>query len=127
STRGRPYGTVLTVGAFGGTIRNRMDIQTLDRADWMRAARRALLVGGPAAVRVEPLAAALGVTKGSFYWHFSDRAELLEALLAEWEQERRTALAELPLRRGPTAVREFMEFLKPRVAASERGEEASDA
>jgi len=37
-------------------------------------------------VRVEPLARELGVTKGSFYWHFNDRAMLLEALLDDWER-----------------------------------------
>jgi AcrR family transcriptional regulator len=93
----------------------------------MRAARRALLTGGPDAVRVEPLALALGVTKGSFYWHFVDRSALLDALLSEWEEERSIALAELPLARGAAAVRALMEFLKPRIAASERGEIPSDA
>jgi AcrR family transcriptional regulator len=53
---------------------------------WISAARDALARGGVEAVRVEPLAAQLGVTKGSFYWHFRDRAALLDALLAEWEQ-----------------------------------------
>jgi AcrR family transcriptional regulator len=37
-------------------------------------------------VRVEPLARELGATKGSFYWHFADRAALLEALLDDWER-----------------------------------------
>ncbi len=36
-------------------------------------------------MRVEPLATRLGVTKGSFYWHFRDRAALLDALLEDWE------------------------------------------
>jgi AcrR family transcriptional regulator len=36
-------------------------------------------------VRVEVLARDLGVSKGSFYWHFRDRNELLEKLLARWE------------------------------------------
>jgi len=36
-------------------------------------------------VRVEVLARELGVSKGSFYWHFRDREELLNALLADWE------------------------------------------
>jgi len=38
------------------------------------------------AVAVEPLAARLGVTKGSFYAHFSTRDELVEAALQSWEQ-----------------------------------------
>ena len=53
----------------------------------MRAARLALLHRGADGVRVEVLARELGVTKGSFYWHFRDRADLLEALLVEWEEE----------------------------------------
>jgi AcrR family transcriptional regulator len=36
---------------------------------------------------VETLAAALGVTKGGFYWHFRNRADLLGALLDLWEQQ----------------------------------------
>jgi len=53
----------------------------LGQDDWLRAARLALLRGGVEAVRVEKLARDLGVTKGSFYWHFKDRDELLELLL----------------------------------------------
>ncbi len=37
-------------------------------------------------MRVEPLARELGVTKGSFYWHFKDRADLLAAIVEFWEQ-----------------------------------------
>lgn len=47
---------------------------------------KALAAGGPDAVRVEPLAQTLGVTKGSFYWHFADRPALLEEILDEWER-----------------------------------------
>lgn len=53
--------------------------------DWIAAGFAALADGGMAAVRVEPLAKDLGVTKGSFYWHFADRQELLTALLDQWE------------------------------------------
>ena len=52
--------------------------------DWIRAAARRLAAGGIAAVAVETLARDLAVTKGSFYWHFRDRAALLAALLADW-------------------------------------------
>ncbi|CAN5910063.1 TetR/AcrR family transcriptional regulator [soil metagenome] len=53
--------------------------------DWVTAGFAALADGGMAAVRVEPLAKHLGVTKGSFYWHFADRQALLTALLTRWE------------------------------------------
>jgi AcrR family transcriptional regulator len=56
------------------------------KADWIAAAIDALDEGGIEAVRVEPLAVRLGVTKGSFYWHFADRDELLAAVLAAWER-----------------------------------------
>lgn len=53
--------------------------------DWLRAAARRLAAGGASAVVVEALARDLGVTKGSFYWHFRDRPALLAALRAQWE------------------------------------------
>ena len=59
----------------------------LDREDWIAAGLDALERGGVDAVAVVPLARALGVTRGSFYWHFSSRDELLEAVLARWEDE----------------------------------------
>jgi AcrR family transcriptional regulator len=47
---------------------------------------RALGAGGPEAVRIEPLAQAIGVTKGGFYWHFEDRQALLGEVLDAWER-----------------------------------------
>jgi AcrR family transcriptional regulator len=58
----------------------------LTAQDWVDAALVALAGGGLAAVAVEPLAARLGTTKGSFYWHFAGREALIEAVLAHWEQ-----------------------------------------
>src|ERR1043166_4405810 len=66
-------------------MRSRM--AAADRKAWIHAAIAALRRGGVEAVRVETLATDLGVTKGSFYWHFRDRDELLQALLASWEEE----------------------------------------
>lgn len=56
------------------------------RGAWIEQALRALSAGGPDAIRVEALARALGVTKGSFYWHFEDRRALLEEVLDNWER-----------------------------------------
>ena len=56
------------------------------RGAWIEAALQALADGGPEAIRIEALAACLGVSKGGFYWHFKDRAALLEEMLDSWEQ-----------------------------------------
>ncbi|TWF76745.1 TetR family transcriptional regulator [Pseudonocardia hierapolitana] len=58
----------------------------LTARDWTSAALEALARGGVAAVAVEPIAASLGTTKGSFYWHFDSRDALLQAALLEWER-----------------------------------------
>jgi AcrR family transcriptional regulator len=57
---------------------------SLSREAWIEAAFAVLLERGVDAVRVQPLARALKVTRGSFYWHFSDLNDLLRALLDKW-------------------------------------------
>lgn len=64
----------------------------LTREDWIRAALDALTEGGVAAVAVERLAKTVGATRGSFYWHFNDRDELVEASLELWERQNTTDL-----------------------------------
>jgi AcrR family transcriptional regulator len=56
------------------------------RGAWIEAAQQALGAGGPEGVRIEALAASLGVSKGGFYWHFKDRQALLDEMLDSWEQ-----------------------------------------
>lgn len=58
----------------------------------MHAAAARLTKDGIDKVRVELLAKDLGVSKGSFYWHFQDRAALLTAVLAAWEQDATLAI-----------------------------------
>jgi len=58
----------------------------LTARDWETAALDAIAEQGVAGVAVEPLARKLGVTKGSFYWHFADREALLDAALVHWEE-----------------------------------------
>lgn len=62
-------------------------VDRLSAEDWQRAAVEAIAEGGVAAVSVEPLARKLGVTKGSFYAHFGNRAELVQRALDYWVEE----------------------------------------
>ncbi len=56
----------------------------LDRQDWIDAAFKILVSHGEEQVRILKLADTLGVTRGSFYWHFKDRQDLLRELLGYW-------------------------------------------
>ncbi len=88
------------------TIRYRMDMvqaasstaaasrRRLSANDWADAALAAIGAGGVAAVAVEPIAASLGTTKGSFYWHFANRDALVSAALARWEERSTEAVIE---------------------------------
>ena len=62
-------------------------IMRTTREQWIEQGLAALASGGPDAVRVEALAASLGVSKGGFYGQFADRAALLDAMLDTWERE----------------------------------------
>lgn len=92
--------------------------------DWVEAAYSAMAEGGVGSVAVEPLARRLGVTRGSFYWHFDDRGSLLVATLGRWERESTeavisaTRLISDPLERFVRLAEEAFEEA-PRDAASE--------
>jgi AcrR family transcriptional regulator len=72
-----------------------------DREDWVQAARRALIEGGVAKVKVEPLAGVLGLTTGSFYHHFRGRQDLLDAILVHWERANTELLFQAVRDAGP--------------------------
>ena len=59
---------------------------------WIEAATNILVRQGIDAVSVEPLARKLGVTKGSFYWHFKDRDALRLAVLNHWLEQQTSAI-----------------------------------
>ena len=61
----------------------------LSREDWIAIARKALIASGVEEVKVDVLARRLKVTRGSFYWHFKHRKDLLDALLDDWEKSNR--------------------------------------
>ena len=62
----------------------------LSRAAWARAALDVIGEGGTGAVTIDGLAARLGATRGSFYWHFRDRNELIAEALELWARESTT-------------------------------------
>jgi len=64
----------------------------LSADDWAQAALDLIAEQGVAAVAVEPLARRLGLTKGSFYWHFPSREALLQAALDRWESVEQEAV-----------------------------------
>lgn len=106
--------------------------------DWIAAGWRALAEGGPAAVRIEGLARALGVTKGGFYGQFADRAALLDAMLGQWrERAGRALIARVEMLGGApedrlwalieTVIREGAGSPEPALRAWARGDETMRA
>jgi AcrR family transcriptional regulator len=87
--------------------------------DWLNAAREALISGGIGAVKVEPLAASLGVTVGSFYWHFRNRDALLTSLVEDWRAVNSAAMIGAATSEDATAEERFGAFLN--VWVSEEG------
>lgn len=59
----------------------------LSPEDWIAAGFRALARGGLSAIRAEALARELGVSKGSFYWHFKDVPTFRQVMLTHWEDQ----------------------------------------
>ena len=56
----------------------------LTRQDWISSGLRTLATDGASALKVGAMAAALGVSRGSFYWHFTDFSDFRAQLLHSW-------------------------------------------
>ena len=67
----------------------------LSAQDWTRGALDLLMAEGVAAVQINRLCTDLGVTRGSFYWHFADLTELEAAVAERWCEETRERLDQL--------------------------------
>lgn len=67
-------------------VAKKRERSTLSAGDWEQQALVLIAEKGIRAVAVESLAARMGVTKGSFYWHFHNRESLLEQSLIRWEK-----------------------------------------
>ena len=79
--------------------RNRAASSRLNRAEWLARALEVLGKKGAGELTVDSLARHLGVTKGSFYWHFKDRADFFRQLIEYWDEHfTRTVIAEISTR-----------------------------
>ena len=63
----------------------------------LEVAERHLSAGGPAAVRVQKVAAELGITDAAVHYHFGNRSKLMTALLKHAGRKLRAGLAEAPV------------------------------
>ena len=80
----------------GGEKPSKSVVDKQSKKSWLDAALQALASGGIYQVRVESLAKKLGVTKGSFYWHFKDREQFLDELLNFWAEQSTQAVIANP-------------------------------
>lgn len=63
--------------------------------DWTERALALVMDEGVGAIKINRLCRELGVTKGSFYWHFADLDALLAAIAGRWAAETRQILSGL--------------------------------
>ena len=87
--------------AAAATARRAPERELLSPDAWLDAAGLAIAEGGFDNVRVLTLAKRLGVTRGSFYWHFADHAELIARFLERWRDRRLAELAYLAANPDP--------------------------
>lgn len=93
------------------TTRRRGRPPKVTAEDWELAALDALADGGLAAVAIEPIAARLQTSKGSFYWYFPNRDALIRAALTRWEQDHTEQVVQL-LEQIPDPVRRLRELVR---------------
>ena len=86
-------------------------VQRLSPQDWLAAAEKRLISGGIDSVKIGLLAKDLGVTRGSFYWHFKDRDHLLDVMLASWHSFSLGVFDDLLLKEGSCGMDEFLRLV----------------
>jgi AcrR family transcriptional regulator len=96
----------------------------LSADDWIQAGFAILVEGGPNALRLDRLCEHLGVTKGSFYWHFADLQAYRTALLEAWaslQDQDRLRFAKTPDVQPRERLKTMMQALMgPQLYALER-------
>lgn len=86
--------------------------ERLGRMDWINAAREALIKGGVHAVKIDLIASRLKITRGSFYWHFQNRAEVLSALVELWESQNTKPFEDIVRRSDIGAMEKFTDMAR---------------
>jgi AcrR family transcriptional regulator len=72
--------------------KSQIDRSQFQRYDWLAAGMEVFIKEGIDAVRITRLADELGVTRGSFYWHFANRDDLITALVDYWQEKNTSAI-----------------------------------
>ena len=65
-----------------------------NKLDWLTFALKVLIDKGPETLKIAKLCDLKGVTKGSFYHHFNNRAEFVESLMSHWYETTTIAFIE---------------------------------
>src|ERR1700753_2853535 len=79
----------------------------IGRQGWLDAARAILIREGIAGVKVDRVARRLKVTRGGFYWFFDSHKQLLDALLADWEERNTDGFKSVVREPGRNGMAEF--------------------
>ena len=79
----------------------------LSRDDWLDQAFWAVVAGGFENVKVLTIAEKLKVSRGSFYWHFSDHADLIRSLLLRWKLQQTALDQKLDSQRSGNPVKDL--------------------
>lgn len=84
----------------------------LSREEWLLKALNVLAAQGPGELNIQSLAEALGVSRGSFYWHFKDRNDFIRALLDFWHEEYTKPVPEAVNAEGGSSRDKFRRFIQ---------------
>lgn len=113
--------SIVSIFAPVNTLRygNAME-DKLNRDHWLNAGLQALAAEGPEGLRIMSIAQQLGVTKGSFYWHFQNLDDYQSALLDEWEQRHTQQIIHYVEGKGGDALTKLRNLMSVTVSADAR-------
>ena len=91
---------------------NEKKTKRISKGQWLDCALVALESGGIENVRVDKLARQLGVARSGFYWHFKDRRDLLNHMLAYWAHEYTEVVTQNKLLTEGTAIQRLENVMR---------------